>query len=69
MIWLEDEHQVLKVTRFDPLTGKTGKGTLFFLAVEGGHRALDVEDIIAINAAPLLKKGHTRRSTKTKKKK
>lgn len=56
---MELEYHVGKVIRFEPNAGKTGKGILHFWTVDqashtrlGQYRAVDLEDVIAVNARP-----------------
>jgi hypothetical protein len=60
-IWMELEYQVGKVRRFDVGGGKTGKGVLHFWTTDptnshghylGQYRAVDLEDVVAVNYRP-----------------
>jgi hypothetical protein len=59
-IWLEDEVKVAKVRRFEKGAGRTGKGIFHFFEVDphngrpGRYRAIDLEDIIAVNRGKVL---------------
>lgn len=61
-VWIEQEVKVGLVTRFEQGAGRTGKGAFHFREVDphtsrpGRYRAIDIEDIIAINSRKVL--GH-----------
>jgi hypothetical protein len=48
-IWMEHEIKCQRYRRFLPDAGRTGKGAVQFWAAEGGHRTIDVEDIISVS--------------------